>query len=390
MFNTLTHPRLPTAALLLSTTTILCACGAKPPQQNAPPPTEVGVVTLTTQPVPLVRELPGRIGASLIAEVRPQVSGIIKQRLYQEGSQVRAGQALYQLDDALYRAALNTARAALASAQATVTAARQRARRSTELARTGTISAQENEANAAALGQAEAEVAAAEAELAAAEVRLGYSRITAPINGRIGRSSVTQGALVTANQDAALATIQQLDPIYVDLTQSSTEWLRLQRDLTSGKLERDGALQVRIVLEDGTPYPHTGQLQFSEVSVDPGTGSYALRVVIANPEKLLLPGMYVRALLDVGVRPQGLLAPQQGITRDAKGNAVAMMVNDEGKVEARTVRVTRTVGDQWLVEDGLEAGDRLIVSGLQKIKPGAPVTAVPAAPDSDVPASSGS
>jgi membrane fusion protein (multidrug efflux system) len=355
---------------------MLAGCG----EQSEPPQgagvVEVGVVTLTTAAVELRRELAGRTRASVVAEVRPQVGGIIQRQLYEEGSQVRAGQALYQIDAAVYRAELNTARAGLARAEAAAVAARQQARRAGELVKTGAISRQDAENSTAALGQAEAEVAAANAQVEAAQLKLGYARIITPIGGRIGRSAVTPGALVTANQDAALATVQQLDPIQVDLMQSSSEWLALQRDLAAGRLERGDQLAVNIVLEDGTAYPHAGRLQFSEVSVDPTTGSYALRVVVPNPDGLLLPGMYVRALVDVGVRPQGVLAPQQGITRDAKGNAVAMVVSDEGLVEARSVRVSRTVGDHWLVEDGLAAGDKLVVAGLQKISPGAAVTAV--------------
>ena len=367
--------------------TAVAAC-SKPegaPQGRGAVP--VTVVTLATAPVVLHRELPGRTTPYLVAEVRPQVNGIVKQRLYTEGSAVKAGQPLYQLDDATYQADLASAKAALARAEATLNTARLNARRSADLFAINAVSKQDDENAAAALKQGEADVAAAAAAVRSAEVILGYARITAPIGGRIGKSTVTQGALVTANQDEPLATVQQLDPIYVDLTQSSAEWLSLRRELASGRLEGTQDMPVAIVLEDGTPYAQPGKLAFSEVSVDPTTGSFALRVVVPNPEHILLPGMYVRAIVGTGTRQAGLLVPQQGIARDPKGHTTAMVVGQDGKVEVRPVRVSQAIGDKWLVEDGLAAGDRVIVEGLQKVQPGATVqpteagtTPPPAAP----------
>ena len=354
----------------------LTAVAACSKQEGAPQgrgAVPVTVVTLATAPVVLHRELPGRTTPYLVAEVRPQVNGIVKQRLYTEGSAVTAGQPLYQLDDATYQADLASARAALARAEATLNTARLNARRSADLFAINAVSKQDDENAAAALKQGEADVAAAAAAVRSAEVILGYARIRAPVGGRIGRSSVTQGALVTANQDEPLATVQQLDPIYVDLTQSSAEWLALRRELAAGRLEGTQDMPVAIVLEDGTPYAQPGKLAFSEVSVDPTTGSFALRVVVPNPEHILLPGMYVRAIVGTGTRQSGLLVPQQGIARDPKGHTTAMVVGQDGKVAVRPVRVSQAIGDTWLVEDGLAAGDRVIVEGLQKVQPGATV-----------------
>ncbi len=338
----------------------------------------VTVVTLRTEPVTLVRELPGRTSALLVAEVRPQVTGIVKARLFTEGANVKAGQALYQLDDATYRADYGVAKAAVAHAEATLEAAQLRARRTAELVKTGVVSAQDNDNAVAALRQAEAGLESSRAALTAAGVVLGYARITSPISGRVGKSAVTEGALVKAAQDDPLATVQQLDPVYVDVTQSSAELLQLKRELAEGTLEQQSSLPVTIVLEDGRRYAHTGTLEFSDVSVDPTTGSYLLRIKVPNPERLLLPGMYVRAQVGNGVRPQGILVPQQGIARDPQGNATALVVGKDDKVELRTVQVNRTLGDKWLVDGGLEAGDRVIVEGLQKVQPGMPVTATEA------------
>ena len=349
----------------------VAACGGpeSAPQGRGAMP--VTVVTLATAPVVLRRELPGRTTPYLVAEVRPQVDGIVQQRLYTEGSAVKAGQPLYQLDDATYQADLASAKAALARAEATLNTARLNSRRSADLLAINAVSKQDDENATAALKQGEADVAAAAAAVRSAEVILGYARIKAPIDGRIGKSTVTQGALVTANQDAPLATVQQLDPIYVDLTQSSAEWLSLRRELAAGRLEGTQDMPVAIVLEDGTPYEQPGKLAFSEVSVDPTTGSFALRVVVPNPEHILLPGMYVRAIVGTGTRQAGLLVPQQGIARDPKGHTTAMVVGQDGKVEVRPVRVSQAIGDQWLVEEGLAAGDKVIVEGLQKVQPGA-------------------
>jgi membrane fusion protein (multidrug efflux system) len=360
-------------------TLAIAGCGRRagaPPQGAGAMP--VTVVTLKEQPVALTRELAGRTSAFLVAEVRPQVSGIVRQRLFKEGAWVQAGQPLYQLDDATYRADLGVARAALSRADAALDAARLRARRSAELVKTGLVSAQDNDNAVAALHQAEADVESAQAALTAAGVVVAHARITSPIAGRIGKSAVTEGALVTADQDAPLATVQQLDPMYVDLTQSSAELLQLRKDIAAGTTQEGTSMPVAIVLEDGTRYAHDGTLEFSDVTVDPSTGSYLLRVQVPNPDHTLLPGMYVRAVVGSGVRPKGLLAPQQGIARDPRGNATALVVGADGKVEQRTVQVSRTIGDQWLVDGGLAAGDRVIVEGLQKVKPGMPVQAAEA------------
>lgn len=363
-------------SVLPLTVVLALALGACSTEQEAgPPPTPaVTVVELGSQDVTLTRELPGRTNAWLVAEVRPQVSGLVAERLFTEGERVKAGQPLYQIDDATYRATANSARAQLARAQATLTSARITAERIAELAKIDAVSVQDNDNATAALAQAEADVGVARAALDAANVMLGYARITSPIDGRIGRSSVTQGALVTANQPQALATVQQLDPIYVDLTQSSTELLDLRRSLAEGRLSRgEEAMPVKILLEDGSDFPHPGRLKFSEVAVDPSTGSYALRIEVPNPEHMLMPGMYVRAVLGAGVRADAVLVPQRGIARDPKGNTTAMVVDAQGVVEQRQVVVSRTIGDQWLVESGLAAGDRVVVEGLQKIAPGATV-----------------
>lgn len=356
----------------------LAACEEDPQGAQGAGPVPVTVVTLKPETVTLRRELPGRSSGYLVAEVRPQVDGIVLKRLFTEGGLVKQGQPLYQLDDATYRADLNSARANVVRAQATLETAALNAKRSAELVKVDAVSKQDDENAAAALRQAEAELKAAQAAVERAETILGYARITSPIDGRIGKSSVTQGALVTARQEEPLAVVQQLDPIYVDLTQSSAEWLELRKQLAGGRMAGASDLPVTILLEDGTEYSHPGKLAFSEVSVDPTTGSFALRVVVPNPDHVLLPGMYVRAVVGTGIRENGLLVPQQGVQRDPKGGTTAMVVDDEGKVALREVRVSRTVGDKWLVEEGLAAGDRVIVEGLQKIRPGAPVQATEA------------
>lgn len=359
--------------VLAALTLALAACGGGG-QDAEPPKPAVTVAVLESGPVTLRRELPGRTSAWLVAEVRPQVNGLVAKRLFTEGDIVEAGQPLYQIDDASYRAAANSARAQLKRAEATLVAARLTARRTGELVEVSAVSKQDHDNAVAALGQAEADVGAARAALDAANVILGYARITSPISGRIGRSSVTQGALVTANQPQALATVQQLDPIHVDLTQSSAELLELRRSLAEGRLERgEEAMPVTILMEDGSEFQHPGTLKFSEVAVDPRTGSYTLRVEVPNPDHVLMPGMYVRAMLGAGVRKDAVLVPQRGIARDPKGNTTAMVVDAEGVVEQRPVVVSRTIGDQWLVESGLAAGDRVVIEGLQKIGPGAEV-----------------
>ncbi|MBL8260010.1 MAG: efflux RND transporter periplasmic adaptor subunit [Candidatus Competibacteraceae bacterium] len=358
----------------------LAVCGDARSQQTAqpkPPPPAVTVVTLKPETVTLTRELPGRTHPFRVAEVRPQVGGIVERLLFDEGKLVKAGQPLYQLDDAAYRADYNSAKASLTRAQARLEAARLSAKRSAELVKINAVSRQEDEDATAALRQAEADVKVAQATIDSAGVVLNRARIAAPIQGRIGKSSVTQGALVTANQTAALATIQQLDPMYVDLTQSSAEILQIRQEVAAGNLSSTD-VPAKILLEDGTEYAHRGRLAFSEVTVDPSTGSTAIRMIVPNPKELLLPGMYVRAVVSAGQRAGALLAPQQGIARDPKGNASALVVNADGNVEARKVRVSRAIGDKWLVEDGLAAGDRVIVEGVLKVKPGDPVQAAEA------------
>ena len=356
----------------------MAACNKAPEGAQGSGPVPVTVVTLKPETVTLRRELPGRSSAFLVAEVRPQVDGIVLKRLFTEGGLVQQGQPLYQIDDATYRAELNSARANVVRAQATLETAALNAKRSAQLVKLDAVSQQDDENAAAALRQAQAELKAAQAAAARAETILGYARITSPIDGRIGKSSVTQGALVTANQTAPLATVQQLDPMYVDLTQSSAEWLQLRKQLAAGRIEGASDMPVTILLEDGTEYSRPGKLAFSEVSVDPTTGSFALRVVAPNPDHVLLPGMYVRAVVGTGIRENGLLVPQQGVQRDPKGGTTAMVVGADDKVAVREVRVSQTVGDKWLVEDGLEAGDRVVVEGLQKIRPGAVVQATEA------------
>jgi len=350
------------------------------------PPAEVGVVTLKSQAVTLTRELPGRTTPFLVAEVRPQVTGIVKERLFTEGGLVRAGQPLYQIDDATYRADVASARAALARAEASRESSDLNARRSAELVKIEAVSRQDHENAMAAAKQAEADVALARAALQRAEINLGYAQIKSPISGRIGRSSVTAGALVTANQEGSLATVQQLDPVYVDVTQSSSELLELRKQVAAGRIKEARDIPVEIVLEDGTRHKQPGKLAFSEATVDPTTGSYTLRVLVRNPDTVLLPGIYVRAIIGSGVRQEAILVPQRGIARDPKGNTTAMLLNAEGNVEARPVKVSRTVGDQWLVEEGLAAGERVIVEGLQKIQPGKPARVAQPAPAKAPPA----
>lgn len=365
---------------VLSGALILTACGKKQAPAGPPQgPPEVGVIEIKPERVALTTELSGRTSAYRIAEVRPQVSGIIQKRVFTEGSDVKAGQLLYQIDPASYQAAYASAKAALAKTEANLIPARLKAERYKELVAIKAVSQQDYDDAHAALKQAEADVASTKAAVETARINLAYTRVTAPISGRIGRSTVTDGALVTANQPTALATIQQLSQIYVDVTQSTSEMLRLKQNLASGLLKQSGADQARVklMLEDGGAYPLPGALKFSEVTVDQSTGSITLRAVFPNPKQVLLPGMFVRAVLEEGVSEQAILVPQRGVTRDPAGNAMVMAVGVEEKVEAKAIKVSRTVGDKWLVSDGLKAGDRVIVEGLQKARPGTPVKAVP-------------
>ncbi|MBA4246110.1 MAG: MexA family multidrug efflux RND transporter periplasmic adaptor subunit [Pseudomonas sp.] len=340
-----------------------CKEASAPQAQQAP---EVGVVTLQAQPFALTTEVPGRTSAYRIAEVRPQVNGIIQKRLFTEGSEVKAGQQLYQIDPATYEAAFK-------SAQATQLSAKSLADRYKLLVADKAVSQQAyDEARAAGLQ--------ADAALEQARIDLRYTKVMAPISGRIGRSAVTEGALVSNGQANAMATIQQLDPIYVDVTQSSKDLLRLRRDLADGRLQKasDSAAKVALKLEDGSRYAHEGTLEFSEVAVDESTGSVTLRAVFPNPDHLLLPGMFVHAELLSGVKENAILAPQQGVTRNQRGEPTAMVVGADDKVELRVLKADRTAGNTWLVEDGLQEGDRLITEGLQFVQPGAEVKAVPA------------
>ena len=371
------------AGLLLALGCVVLT-GCEQPQaagEGAPAdPPEVGVVEVQPQKVALTTELAGRTSAYMVSEVRPQVGGIIQKRLFTEGGDVAAGQPLYQIDPATYQAAFESAKASMAKAEANLASTRSKASRYEELVAIKAVSQQDNDDAQAALKQGLADVAATKAAVETARINLAYTKVAAPIAGRIGRSTVTPGALVTASQQSALATVQQLDPIYVDVTQSSAELLRLKRDLTSGKLKKAGAAQaaVKLVLEDGSAYPLTGKLQFSDVTVDQGTGTIMLRAVFPNPKGDLLPGMYVRTVLEEGVDEQAILAPQQGVSRDTKGNPTAMVVGADSKVEQRTLKTSRVMGDKWLISEGLKAGDKLIIDGLQKIRPGMPVKPVPA------------
>ncbi len=357
------------AVVTFTLSTLLTACNSAPPTAPAATRAAVTVVTLRPESVTLTRELPGRTSPSLVAEVRPQVSGLVKKRLFEEGKNVVTGQALYQIDDATYRANASSARAALARAEAALKSAQLSAQRIGELVKIDAVSAQDHENAIASLRQNQADVRVARAAVENVEVVLGYARIVAPISGRIGKSSVTQGALVTANQVEPLATIQQLDPIFIDLTQSSTELLRMRKELAAGTLTSTLNVPVSIRMEDGSLHAQTGQFSFADWSVDPATGSFMMRVEVPNPGQLLLPGMYVRAEVSVGKRADALLVPQPGIARTPKGDATALVVNADGKVESRTVKVDRTIGNRWLVESGLVAGDRVIVEGLQRVHP---------------------
>lgn len=373
------NPLLKPLGAALACAFVLSACSGETQQASpggaAPPAPTVGIVVATAEPVQLTTELPGRTAAYMVAELRPQVTGIVQKRLFTEGSTVKAGQTLYQIDPATYRATFESAKASLARAEANVYSARLKAQRYADLVKVEAVSKQANDDAIAALKQAEADVASARAAVEKARIDVGFTAVTSPIAGRIGRSSVTAGALVTANQADALATVQQLDPIYVDLTQSSAELLRLKRDLAEGKLQRVAgkAVPVRLVLEDGSEYASEGRLEFSEVSVDSDTGSVTLRAVFPNPSGALLPGMYVRAQLTQGEVANGILVPHAAVSRDPRGTALVMVVGAEDKVESRPVTAAISRGDKWLITDGLAAGDKVIVDGLQKIRPGATV-----------------
>jgi membrane fusion protein (multidrug efflux system) len=377
--------------------------------QPAPPsagPAEVATVTIRPEKVVLTTELPGRISAYLVAEIRPQVSGLLQGRKFEEGAVVKAGELLYQIDPAPYQAAYDQAKAALVTAEANVATAeanvtmaeanlpaiRSREERLKGLVAIHAVGQQDYDDASAALRQAEANlvvrrtavevnrtaVEVSRAAVESARINLSYTPIKAPISGRIGKSNITVGAMVTAYQPTPLAVIQQLDPIYVDVAQANADLLRLRRSLESGNLKNGGGQRkVKLLLEDGTPYSHEGALQFRDVTVDPTTGSVTLRMVFANPKEVLLPGMFVRAVVEEGVREQALFVPQQGISRDPKGNPIALLVDDNNKVGLRALELDRAMGDRWLVNKGLSPGDRVIVEGTERIRPGASVRAVP-------------
>ncbi len=400
----------------------LLLTGCNRQQQTAPPPVpEVAVITVTQKPVLLTTELPGRTTPYCIAEIRPQVSGLILKRLFKEGSDVKAGQTLYEIDPAPFKAAVNSAAASLEASRkaadqaqaalnaglagverqkATVAFARSNRKRFEELFTEKAVSASDceqavttaHEADATlkvseaqvqnyreAIAAAEAAIHQAEAALETARINLGYTKITAPVSGRIGTSAVTDGAIVTAYQPTALATIQQLDPIYVDVPQSTVEQLRLKRRLEGGRMNRNGTdvSKVQLILEDNSPYPQEGTLQFSDVSVDTTTGSVILRMVFPNPDGTLLPGMFVRTLIKEGINEKAMLIPQQTVSRDTKGNPVTLLVNADGKVEQRQLALDREIGNDWLVATGIAPGDKVIAEGLQQVRPGVAVRVVP-------------
>lgn len=359
---------------------LLSGCREGHGQQQPPPAPvpEVATVVIEQRQVELTTELPGRTSPYLVSEIRPQVNGIIQKRLFKEGTDVKSGDLLYQIDPAPFQVAYNSAKASLAKAQANLPSINSRAERYKELLVDKAVSRQDYDDATAALQQAIAEVEYWKTQVESARINLGYTRVSAPISGRIGRSSITDGALVTAYQARSLAIIQQLDPIYVDVTQSSAELLRLKRNLESGRLSTDGknGRKVRILMEDGTPYPLEGTLQFREVTVDSVTGSFTLRIVVPNPEHLLLPGMFVRAVIQEGIAENAILAPQQGVSRNPKGESIALLVDNTGKVRQRLLTLDRSIGDEWLVSSGLSAGERIIVEGMQNVRPGTVVKAV--------------
>lgn len=363
--------------LMLSGSLALTGCDEKPAQeQGAGQMPEVGVVTLKTEPLQVTTELPGRTSAFRVAEVRPQVSGIILKRNFIEGSDVEAGVSLYQIDPATYQAAYESSKGDLAKAQAAANIAQMTVNRYQKLLGTKYISQQDYDTAQADAQQTSASVVAAKAAVETARINLAYTKVTSPISGRIGKSSVTEGALVQTGQATAMATVQQLDPIYVDVTQSSNDYLRLKQELANGTLKQEnGKAKVELVTNDGVKYPQSGTLEFSDVTVDQTTGSITLRAIFPNKDMTLLPGLFVRAKLEEGTNPNALLVPQQGVTRTPRGEATAMVVGEGDKVEVRTLTATQAIGDKWLVTSGLKAGDRVIITGLQKVRPGAQVKA---------------
>ncbi|MDR1709563.1 MAG: efflux RND transporter periplasmic adaptor subunit [Candidatus Accumulibacter sp.] len=369
--------RVPVAALVLAA--LLTACGEKTPPPRTAAALPVSVVKVEPRSLTLSTQLPGRTAPLRIAEIRPQVNGLIRRRLFTEGADVKAGQVLYEIDPAPFQAALNSAQAGLQRSEASRLSINARAARVKALLADKAVSQQDHDDADAALKQVDAEIASWKAQVETARINLGYTKVTAPISGRIGKSSVTDGALVTAYQPVALATIQQLDPIYVDVTQSTSDLLRLRQRFESGNLRAPGADldKVRLILEDDSEYAEEGALQFRDVSVDPSTGSVTLRMVFPNPNGILLPEMFVRAVITEGASTQAICVPQQGVLRNAKGDPYAYVVGEGGKVEMRPLKLERAIKDEWLISDGLKAGDQIIVEGvqtLQMLRPGTPVT----------------
>ncbi|EOE7353994.1 efflux RND transporter periplasmic adaptor subunit [Enterobacter hormaechei] len=353
---------------------LLTGCdGQENPQQHAQAP-QVSVHIVKSAPLAVTTELPGRTDAYRVAEVRPQVSGIILHRNFTEGSDVKAGESLYQIDPATYQAAYDNAKGELVKAQAAANIAHLTVKRYVRLVGTQYVSKQEYDQAVATAQQADASVVAAKAGVESARINLAYTKVTSPINGRIGKSSVTEGALVTNGQATALATVQQLDPIYVDVTQSSSDFMRLKQQTS---LQKGDTSSVELLMENGQPYPLKGTLQFSDVTVDESTGSITLRALFPNPQHMLLPGMFVRARIDEGSQPDAILVPQQGVTRTPRGDATVLVVNEKNQVESRTVVAPQAIGDRWLITEGLKNGDRVIISGLQKVRPGVTVVAIP-------------
>ncbi|HBQ1174294.1 TPA: efflux RND transporter periplasmic adaptor subunit [Klebsiella aerogenes] len=366
------HARVSLLSSLIISAVLLTGCDNSGNQQAQPQAPQVSVHVVHSEPLSVTTELPGRTSAFRVAEVRPQVSGIILKRNFVEGSDIKAGESLYQIDPATYQAAWNSAKGDEAKAEAAAAIAHLTVKRYVPLLGTQYISQQEYDQAVATARQADADVVAAKAAVENARINLAYTKVTSPIDGRIGKSSVTEGALVTNGQADAMATVQQLDPIYVDVTESSNDFMRLKQE----SLQRgDDSKSVQLIMENGQPYPLKGSLQFSDVTVDESTGSITLRAVFPNPQHTLLPGMFVRARIDEGVNPQAILVPQQGVTRTPRGDATVLIVNAQNQVENREVTAAQAIGDKWLITSGLQNGDKVIVSGLQKVRPGVTVKA---------------
>ena len=365
-------------AIIFIINALLTGCSEKNKDGPMPVP-EVAVITVQTKPVVTTTELTGRTSAELIAEVRPQVGGIIQKRLFTEGSNVTAGQTLFQIDPALYQVALDNAKAALARSEAQLSTIKLRADRFKDLLVEKAVSRQDYDDADAALKQIQADIQYGKANVETARINLQYTTIAAPISGRIGKSNITEGALVTAHQPLALATIQKLDPMYVDVTQSTSDILKLRRQLQEGQLARNGENQkeVRLLLDDGSEYSWKGKLQFQDVSVDPTTGSVILRMVFPNPKGILMPGMFVRTVIQEGIHKNAILIPQQAVSRDPKGNPLTFIVDKEGKVQQKQLKLDRAIGNEWLVSSGLEQGDQVIIEGVSKVKPDISVKVVP-------------